>query len=168
MDYITKGISYILDYINSIPPHAWYVLGTMLASSGVVVGIIAWTKRHHLKKTAESLASHFIALNVVFWSTVTTVLSFVLTNGATFGSFLPYLGTHMPQIIAISTVLYQVAKPSLAWWKSRKDGKPITNPNLPNLTPAVEAVNTAVPAQSFGTVSAGVDVTPPPADIFGA
>lgn len=166
MDYITKAISYLLDYINSVPAHSWYVLGSLLASSGVVVGIIAWTKRHHLKKTAESLASHFIALNVVFWSTVTTVLTFILTNGLAFASFLPFLGTHMPQIIAISTVLYQVSKPSLAWWKARKDGKPISNPNLPNLTPAALAVNTAVPAQSFGTASAGVDVTPPPANLF--
>jgi hypothetical protein len=148
MDAAFKILNYITDYINSVPAESWYTLGALIGSSSLVIAIVAWIKRRHLKKYAESLGRTFVTLNVVFWSAITTVLSFVLTNGSTFASFLPFLGTHWPQVVAISTVLYNVAKPSLAWFKARKEGKPLSEHPFvnPNYQPPVLT-------ESFGTAA---------------
>lgn len=151
MDVLTKTFNYILDYLGSIPAASWYVLGSLLASSGVVIGIVAWINRHHLKEHSERLKTQFIALNVVFWSTVTTVLSFVLTNGGDFAPFLPYLGTHLAQVMALATTLYQVSKPMKQWWIDRKDKKKFVLPELPvpdDLDPAIRAVTSPVPPEA--------------------
>jgi hypothetical protein len=170
MDTVTKIVDYIASYIGSVPAESWYTLGALLGSSSVVVAIVAWIKRRHLRKYAESLGRTFVTLNVVFWSAITTVLSFILTNGSTFASFLPFLGTHWPQVVAIATVGYNVAKPSLQWFKDRQAGKKleaiqrtsdlpaIDNPNYaPELAAQVALVNSPAPspATSFGTEAAG-------------
>jgi hypothetical protein len=151
MDTVLTAINYILDYLTAVPGESWYVLGSILGSSSLVIGVVAWIKRRNLKKYGEALRTQFIALNVVFWSTISTVVSFILTNGTTFASFLPFLGTHMPQIIALSTVLYQISKPLKEWWTDRKNNKPIAN-HLPDLTPAVEAVTTPVRSKFIDSV----------------
>lgn len=176
MENIQKVVDYVASYIASVPAESWYTLGALLGSSGLVIGIVAWIKRRHLRKYAEALATQFVAINVVFWSSVTTVLSFVLTNGSTFASFLPFLGTHMPQIIALSTVLYQISKPMKQWWADRKSGKAIQNPNMPALSEQLQTASTTLygqnnygtvsgkPSGSMGSVSAGVEA--PPKDLF--
>lgn len=171
MDALIKILTYILDYITSVPASSWYVLGAVLGSSSVVIGIVAWINRKQFLKHGERLKSQFIALNVIFWSTVTTVLSFVLTNGTTFASFLPFLGTHMPQIIALSTVLYQISKGLKQWWSDRKARVPISNSNLPDFSTLVPSVTSQTtvsgrPSSSMGATSAGMDITPPPANLF--
>lgn len=157
MDIITKVISYIADYINSVPASSWYTLGALLGSSTIVIAVVAWIKRRHLSKYAEEMSRAIVTANVIFWSTLTTTLSFILTNGPSFAPFLPFLGTHLPQIIAISTVVYNVAKPSLAWWKARKEGEALQPTE--NLTPLVQAVQQPVPSKSFGTEAAGVQIS---------
>jgi hypothetical protein len=137
MDTAIKVLNYVADYINSVPASSWYALGTLLGGSAIVTGIVAWINRHRLKNDLEKLGRAMVTWVVVFLSAVITVLDFVLNNGTTFGHFLPYFGTHMPQIIGISTIIYNVSKPTLEWFKARKDGVPITNPTytppvLPN------------------------------------
>jgi hypothetical protein len=157
MDTITKVINYIADYINAVPASSWYTLGALLGSSTIVIAVVAWIKRRHLSKYAEEMSRAIVTANVIFWSMLTTTLSFILTNGPSFAPFLPFLGTHLPQIIAISTVIYNVAKPSLAWWKARKDGEPIQPTE--DLTPLVQQIQQPVPPKSFGTESAGVQIS---------
>lgn len=161
MDTVIKAANYIIDYVSSVPASSWYALGALIGSSALGVAIVAWVNRRHLRQTGEQLGRALVNLNVIFWSAVMTVLSFVMTNGPTFAPFLPFLGTHWPQIIGVMTVLYNVAKPSLAWWKARQTGKKFTN-HLPELTPLVEQVTSPVSpnaghALSFGTEANGID-----------
>ena len=160
MDILTKTINYILDYINAVPASSWAALGTLLAGSAVVTGFVAWYNRNRLKRDLERLGRASVTFLVTVLSAVVTVLDFVLNNGSTFGHFLPYFATHMTQVIAISTVIYNVAKPTLQWFKDRQAGKAISNGNAPELAPLVEAVTAPVspaPATSFGTEAAGID-----------
>jgi hypothetical protein len=151
MDFIITGINYVLDWINSIPAESWRALGAILAGSSLVAGGIAWYNRSRVKNGLDRLGRVLVTFNVAFWSAITTVLAFVITNGSTFAPFLPFFGTHWPQIIGIATVIYNISKPSLAWWKARKEGKPITNPNY---TPPVVT-------ESFGTAATGRTQTDP-------
>lgn len=152
METIIKVVEYIADYINSVPTSSWIALGTLLGGSAIVSGIVAWLNRHRLKKGLERLGRVFVTWMVVFLSALVTVLDFILNNGSTFGVFLPYFATHLTQVVGISTVIYNVAKPSLAWWKARKEGRKYTNiPGLPvpaDLGVNIAAVRAPVPADA--------------------
>jgi hypothetical protein len=143
MDTILKVINYIQDYINSVPAASWFALGSFIGTSAIGVGIVAWINRHHLKQTGEKLGRIFVTLNVAFWSAIMTTTSFVITAGPHFAAFLPFFGTHWPQLIGLMTLLYNIAKPSLEWWKARQDGKKFTS-RMPELTPLVDQVTSPV------------------------
>lgn len=143
MDKLITAINYVLDYINAVPTESWVALGAILTASGLVAGGIAWYNRSRLKRGLEKLSRVLITFNVALWSAIGTVAAFIVTNGTTFAPFLPFFGTHWPQIIGIATVVYNVAKPSLAWWKARKAGEPISNVNY----------SAPVVPESFGTAA---------------
>lgn len=149
MDKLITAANYVADYIASVPADSWYALGSLLAGSAIVTAIVAWYNRRRAKKDLEKLGKAMVSWVVIFLSGVVSVLDFVINNGTTFGAFLPFWAEHTVQVIAISTLIYNFAKPSLAWFKARKAGEPITNVNYtaPVLTPS----------QSFGTEAAGVD-----------
>jgi hypothetical protein len=162
-DKILTGVNYILDFINNVPAQSWYVFGTVLGSSAVVIGVVAWIKRRHLKKTAEKLEDQFVYLNLIFWSTLTTLAGFVVSSGADFAAFLPFLGNHMPQIMMISTTTYTLSKKLHAWFVDRQADKkhladrlhdalnPEPNTAADTLLPAAGSV-TLTPAQPNLTV----------------
>lgn len=135
---VVKYLDYVQVWITSIPPHSWYVAGTLLAAAGAVIGAVAIRKYRYFKKTGEKLASHFIMSNVIFWSTITTVLAFVITNGLALAPFFPFLTTHMPQIMAIATVVYTFSKSAKKWFEDREAGKPLIE--AASITPVGEGV----------------------------
>lgn len=159
MDTTLKLVQYVTDYINSVPASSWYALGTLLAGSAIVTAIVAWINRSRAKKDLEKLGRVMVTWVVAFLSALVTILDFVINNGSTFGAFLPYFATHTVQVIGISTAIYNVAKPSLAWWKARKEGRVITNPNLPTFDtiPAVTSQITpsGQPSSSMGSEATG-------------
>jgi hypothetical protein len=168
MDKLIHFIDNLTAWINGIPPHSWYVLGTVIAAIFATIGITEWTKRHHFKVKSQELASHFIALNLVVWSTVMTAASFILTNGSAWGTFLPFINEHMAQILAGATTVYTFSKATYNWFKAHKG---ITNVNTPDL--ATSAATEASPtisglSSSLGTQAAGIDVVAvaPPENLF--
>lgn len=159
-DNIIKGLHYLIDWINAIPGKEWYALGITLASIPAVIGIIAWIKARHYKLKAEELANHFVYINLIFWSTVMTVADWVLTNGHSFATFLPYLNAHWTQIAFYSSATYTFAKAAKGFMDSRKQAKkPFAN-TLPDLQPLVEQVNTPVVTEPTAS-------TEPPKNVFG-
>jgi hypothetical protein len=153
MENVYKVVDYIAAYINSVPTSSWVALATLLSGSAIVTAVVAWINRSRLKKGLERLGKAMVTWVVVFLSAVVTVLDFVITNGTSFGPFLPYFSTHILQVMALSTAIYNVAKPSLAWFRARKAGQPIENVNL---APAMEQVSS-----SFGTEATGRQQTDP-------
>lgn len=148
MDFILKVVTYTLDYINSVPASSWAALGTLVAGSAIVTAVVAWINRRRAKKELEKLGKAMVTWVVMFLSGIVSILDFIINNGATFGAFLPYWAEHTAQVIAISTLIYNFAKPSLKWFQDRKAGTPITNQNY---TPPM-----LTESQSFGTTSAGI------------
>lgn len=147
MDPATKTVRYVQQYLSNIPAHSWYVLGSLLAASGFVIGVTTLVQRHHLKKTAEHLKNQFVYLNLILWSAVGTLASFVLTNGRDLAPFLPFLGTHIGQVMAIATSAYTFAREAKKWFQARKTDKPSkpddTSP--PPITPEPVANETPKP-----------------------
>jgi hypothetical protein len=170
MDKLIHFIDNVTAYITNVPPHSWYALGVTLASIPVVIGITQYVKNHHFKAKEQELASHFIALNLVFWSTLAASADFIVTNGTNFAPFLPFLHTQMPTLIAGASTVYALSKGIYGWFKSRQSVSSIDNVNKPDLevVAATEASTTVTgkPSSSFGTASAGVDVVAPPNNIF--
>lgn len=107
-----------------------YVFGTVVGSILVTIGVVAWIKRSYLRKNAHKLASEFIVLNVAFWSFLLSVSGFIVTQGAAFGSLLPWIGTHWPQISSGAIATHAVATALHKWWRDRRDGKPIVTDEL--------------------------------------
>jgi uncharacterized membrane protein YbhN (UPF0104 family) len=172
MDTIVKIVNYTTDYINAVPAESWYALGSFIGASALGVAVVAWINRHHLKQTGEKLGRVFVALNVSFWSAIMTVVTFILTTGPHFAAFFPFFGDHWMQIVGIMTLIYNVGKPSLDFWKKQK-AEDISNVNLPNLAPIAASVTSTTTVSgtpgsnsSMGTQVAGVDVSPPPANLF--
>lgn len=160
IEFIDTVLGYVVAYLASIPAESLYALGTLLGGSAIVTGVVAWINRRRLKKDVEKLGRGMVTFVVAFLSALVTVLDFILNNGSTFGVFLPYFATHMTQVIGISTVIYNVAKPSLAWWKARKEGKKFTNPNHLDTLQAMAVEQTHVytpitPINSFGNQANG-------------
>jgi hypothetical protein len=120
MDTITKVISYIADYINSVPASSWYTLGALLGSSSIVIAVVAWIKRDHLKQVRRRDEPghrhgqcHFLV------NADLLPLSFILTNGPTSRPFLPFFGTHLPQI-SLSVPL-SITSRSRAWHGGKQE-----------------------------------------------
>lgn len=162
MEYIDKALTvwnYITSYINNVPAESWYVLGGLVGASIGTFVTVNVIKNHHYKKTAEKLAKQFVALNLVFWSTVMTAATFIVTNGDA-AALLPFLGQHAVQVVGIATVLYNLGANKLyvairdklqSWVNSTK--KPSFASTLPDLQPEVPVATYAVqpsPASSFG------------------
>lgn len=155
----------LIHIISSFTPQQWFLFGGLLASIPGTFAITEWVKRHHFKKNAEKLWSGFVVLNVAFWG---TALAFVDALGANL-SQITHIGSLIPQIapfastwgprISIATlVIHSAASVLVKWWSDRKAHKPLVNPNLPDLTPAVEAVLTPVVASN---------PTEPPQNVLG-
>lgn len=160
LDGVNVVLGYVSDYFSNIPAESLYALGTLLGGSAIVTGVVAWINRRRLKKDLEKLGRGMVTFVVAFLSALVTVLDFILNNGSTFGVFLPYFATHMTQVIGISTVIYNVAKPSLAWWRARKENKPFTNPNHTATVEAMAVEQTHVtvsqqPSSSLGSQATG-------------
>lgn len=165
-----------MELLASITPHQWYIIGGLLACIPGVIGIVEWVKAHHFKVKAEKLWSGFIVLNVAFWSFILTAvdaLSNNLSQITHFGSLIPqiapFVATWGPRVSVTALLVHSVASVLIGWWKDRQAKKPITNVNLPDFAPLVQATTststvTGQPSSSLGTVS--TDVTPPPANVF--
>lgn len=152
-DKLQAVAGYVLAWIQSIPADQWYVVGSVLGSALTTIGVVGWIKRRHLKKHAEKLANHFVTLNLVFWSTIMTVASFVVTYGTQFGAFLPFLSSHMPQIMVVATTLYTVSKGFKRWYQDRKDNKPLVDTISPKTTEAIQSAAEQLPTPTPETVS---------------
>lgn len=160
MDTLIKVITYVQDYIAAVPNSSWQALGVLLGGSALVSGIIAWYNRHRVKQGLDRLEKHVVNTLVIILSSVVSFTGWIVVNGGTLGNFLGPWATHAVQIIGISTVIYNFSRPTLQWFKDRQAGKAISNPNLPNLTPAVQAVTSSStvsgqPSSSMGSTSAG-------------
>jgi uncharacterized membrane protein YbhN (UPF0104 family) len=155
MDTAFKILNYIQDYIHSVPASSWYALGSFIGTSFIGVGIVAWVNRRHLKQTGEKLGRVFVALNVTFWSAIMTVVTFVLSAGPHFAAFLPFFGNHWMQIVGIMTLIYNVGKPSLEFWKAKRDGKQSFASTLPDLKPLVEQIGQPVSSNAGYPLSNG-------------
>lgn len=172
MDKLIHFIDNLTTYIQNVPAHSWYALGVTLATIPLVIGITQWIKKHHFKAKEEELASHFIALNLVFWSALAASADFIVTNGSNFAPFLPFLHTQLPTLIAGASTVYALSKGVYGWFKSRQTASGISNVNKPDLaTVAATEAGTTVsgqPSASFGSAAAGVDVVPvaPPENLF--
>lgn len=123
MELFTQVIKYITDFIIAVTPQQWYVFGSILGGSGLLVGIIAWVKRRHLKKTLEKLEDWFVQANLILWGLLVTLTAFLVTYGLQLGQLFPFLAEHMPQLVLISTSLYTFSKPVKKWFADRKASK---------------------------------------------
>lgn len=131
MDRLTQFISYMHIWLGSWTAANWYAFGGGLGAVLATIGVTAWVKRHHLKKTAQELAGHFVLLNVAFWGFLFTVADFVLTQGTIAAPLLPFLGTHWAQISGGAIIARKTALALRQWWTDRKNKKPLTAPLLP-------------------------------------
>lgn len=134
MEDLHKLIDYIQAWIALVPPAGWYVLGSLLAASGLLVGIVAWIKRRHLKKTLDKLEDWFINMNLWFFSTVLTFGSFVIGMAA-FGfnqsDLLPYLGNHASSVFAFAVTFYTFSKLAKKKLEERKARKLLLSSQIP-------------------------------------
>lgn len=171
------------DLINSLTPQQWYLIGGLVAAGLGAIGITGWVKKHHYNVKAEKLWTGFVFINVTVWSFLLTAIDAVTANlgqithiTSLIPQIAPFVSRYAPTVTVVALLSHTVASAFYKWWVDRKNHVPITNTNLENLTPQVQAVTSPVtvsgqPSSSFGTASAGVDViaqTAPPADIFGA
>lgn len=150
-----------MELINSITPHQWYLIGGLVASGVGAIGITEWVKRHHFKVKAEKLWTGFVFLNVTFWSFILTAVDALSSNlsqithiGSLIPQVSPFVSHYAPTVTVVVLVLHTVASALFKWWTDRKQKKAFNIANLPDITPAVEAVSTPIPAQSFGTEAA--------------
>lgn len=141
MDTIHKVLDYLQVWLAGITAEQWYMIGTIVGSIPVVIGIVAWIKRRHVKKTAEKLASEFIVLNVAFWGFIISIADFIITQGTQFASLLPFVGTHWGQISAGAIVVHSAARRFHKWFQDRKNKEPLALPQAPE-TPLVTAEST--------------------------
>jgi hypothetical protein len=154
-EQFTKGMAYLVDWFNSITAAQWYVTGVIIGAILGTIGITAYVKRRHLKKYAEKLASEFIVLNVAFWGFVLNIAGFVITQGTTFSSLLPFIGSHWAQISGGAIAVHAVATALYKHFKAKKEQKTLDFinglPALPqddNLGAIVEQVKAPVPASA--------------------
>lgn len=126
MDNLTKFISYLHIFLGGLSAEQLYVVGSVLGASGLLVGSVAWSKRHHLKESADKLEDWIITLLIWFYSFVLSIGSFVVAVAA-FGldphMFLHYFGSTWPYIVAFGPGLYtfsKAAKKKLAERKAKK------------------------------------------------
>lgn len=153
MDRLLNFINNLLDGLSTAPPKFWYSVGVTAATVPIVIGIIVFIQRHHLKKTAEDLKTHFVYLNLILWSTLMTVADWVITNGHSFATFLPYLNAHWTQIAFYSSATYTFSKAAYNFYKDQQSKKIPFAATLPELTPLVQQITR--PVNSFGTEATG-------------
>lgn len=172
----------MMDFINSLTLHQYFLIGGLIATIPGTYAIVEAVKARHFKKTAEDLASRFVVLNVLFWGNLLVWVDAITNNlgqithiGTLIPAISPFVATWAPIVTAVLLVLHIVAVTASGAFKDMQARKPITNVNMPDLASvaAREASPTVSgnPSSSFGTASAGVDVVPvvaPPADIFTA
>lgn len=106
MDKVTTALNLALDWWNSIPGHSWYVLGTLIAASGLTFIVMNFVKNHHTKVTGERLAKKLVYFYLSFWSTIMATAMFVITYGLTLSPFLPFLAVYMPRIVVLAGAIY--------------------------------------------------------------
>lgn len=150
MDYITK----LLDYWTALISTAnWYVVGGLVGSMLATIGITAWVKRHHLKQTAEKLASEFIVLNVAFWGFISAIATFVITQGTHFATMLPFVSRYWPTISASAIATHAIATGLHKWWTDRKEHKPILDINTDGI---IDTPKTPEPLKPIPAISQDV------------
>lgn len=142
-----KFINYLHIWATNLTAEDFYVFGVILGSILATIGVTAWIKRSYLRRNAKKLASEFIVLNVTFWGFLTTVASFVLTQGPTFVHLAPWLAQHWAQISGGAIAIHAVATALKKWYQDRKDNKPLTVPevSLPTATHDTPQQDPAVP-----------------------
>jgi hypothetical protein len=126
MELAQKGVHYLLDFINSIPVAGWYIAGSVLGASGLLIGIINWKKRRQIKQNLDKLEDWIITVNLWIYSSVLTIGSFViavLAFGVDPHLFFPYLGDHAPQIITLATGLYTFSKAAKKKLEARRKSR---------------------------------------------
>lgn len=167
----------LIEIINSFTPHQWFLFGGLVASIPGTYAIVEFVKARHYRKKAEELWSGFVVLNVLVWGSVLTFVDALITNfsqlshiGSLIPAVTPWVSVWGPRVSATLLVIHIVATTLSKWWSDRKARKPISNINMPDLAAiaATEASPTVSgnPSSSMGTASAGVDVVPPPANLF--
>jgi len=138
IDKVFTGIKLVLDYINSVPGHSWYVAGSLVTASGLTFLIVNFIKGHHYKVKAEELGKKFIAANLAFWGVVTTAAAFLVTNGANLAAFAPFAKDYIPTVPVVAGAIYRFGgnsayKAIVAKLHAWTDKKP-----APVVTPVVE------------------------------
>lgn len=152
-----KIISYLHIWAGARTAEDFYILGTVIGSVLVTIGVVAWIKRKYLAMNGKKLASEFIVLNVAFFGFLLTVTDFIVTQGTAFGSLLPFISVHWAQISSGAIATHAVATALHKWWKDRKDNKPLfpTDTNMDGM------VDTSVTVLS-NTLPTGVEKQPIP------
>lgn len=146
-------MSWILDVINFLTPHQWFIIGGVIATMAGAWGITALVKIRHFKKKAEKLWQGWVNLNVAIWPAVLVFIGAALANLDQMTSLLsliplaaPYAAQYGPVasvgLLTTHTVVTAIAK----FWQARKANKPLFE------NPAY--VPLAAP-ESFGTEAAG-------------
>lgn len=156
-----------MELINSITPYQWYLIGAGIVSIAGTIGLTAWIARRHLRIKGEKLWSGFIVLNVFFWGHLLVLADALSTNlgqithiGTLLPQIAPFISTWGPRVSMIALLTHIIASAVYKWWIDRKNKKPITNPNLPDLTAQVQAVTSqstvsGQKSSSMGSTSAG-------------
>jgi hypothetical protein len=143
IDKVFTGIQLVLDYINSIPGHSWYVAGSLITASGLTFIIVNLVKNHHYKARAEELGKKFIAANLAFWGVVTTGAAFLVTNGTDLAAFAPFAKDYIPTVLVVASAIYRFGGNSaykaitakLHAWTDKKPVSVIEQPVAPPAAP---------------------------------
>jgi len=145
MNNLDKIIKYTHDYLVSVSPSQWYVVGSVVGGSTLLIGIVAYIKRKHLRHTEQRLESWFIQGNLVFWGLAVTLLGFIATNGTNISLLFPYLGIHAPQLILLATTLFSFSKGIKQWFVDRKASKKTIFDDIQQVIEAPTPTPTNVP-----------------------
>jgi hypothetical protein len=152
IDKLLNFINYLLDAINAVPVHVWFIVGVVAASLPVTVGIVQWVKHRHFKKTGLEMENHLIDYTVTVTAALMTLTDFLITNGTQFANLFPFLLVVLPTIKAFAPTVFSISKAIHTAAIERKNKQPITTP--PELPALIQQITTP-PSSSFGTESTG-------------
>ena len=144
IDQTFTVIRLTLDYINSVPAHSWYVLGSLLIAGLTTFVAVNVIKNHHLKVKAEALGKKFIQANLFLWGLVTSTAAFIVTNGTDINAlaqFAPFLKEYVAPVMVVATFIYTYGGNGVYKAITTKINKWLTEkPVNPTITPVGEGI----------------------------
>jgi hypothetical protein len=170
METLKNVISIWHIFLGAVTAEQWYVVGSVVASILTLIGVVGWTKRHHLKKDVDKLEDWIITLLIWFYSFVLTIGGFVIAVlgfGINPAMFIHYFGTTWPYIVALAPGVYTFSKAAKKKLAERKAKKIHVTDQLIDGINDVRVPEPDVMAQpSFSMRKADEPITPISADIW--